>query len=116
MSEASFQCACVKWFDLQFPRLSFLLFAVPNGGYRNKREAKSLQRQGVRPGVSDLILLFPRGGYSCLCIELKIGKNGQSDEQKAWQRLAEAAGAKYVVCWTIHQFMKEVTTYLGIRE
>lgn len=112
--EAGLQTACVEWFKLQYPKLAPLLFHVPNGGRRNAIEAANLKRQGVRAGVADLILLFPKGGHGSLCIEMKYKKNQQQDSQKEWQRVAEAAGNKYVVCRSLNEFMKEVKNYLGI--
>ena len=50
--EEILQTACITWFDYQYPHLSKLLFAVPNGGSRHKIEAKNLKKQGVRAGVS----------------------------------------------------------------
>jgi len=113
--EAGLQSSCIEWFGLQFPKLAPLLFAIPNGGWRNKKEAANLKRQGVRAGVSDLILLFPKGGYGSLCIEMKYKRGHQRESQKAWQTIAEAAGNKYVVCRTLEGFMKEVKDYLGVK-
>ena len=112
--EAGLQSSCIEWFNLQFPKMKLLLFAVPNGGRRNKIEAANLKRQGVRAGVADLILLFPKGGHGSLCIEMKYKKGTQQDSQKDWQRVEDAAGNKYVVCRSLNEFMKEVKNYLGI--
>jgi hypothetical protein len=38
-------------------RAGIVFFAVPNGGERNPREAKKLQREGVRAGAPDLVLV-----------------------------------------------------------
>lgn len=69
--ESQIQQSCVKWFRLQFPEIGLLLFAVPNGGARNKREAGILKGEGVTAGVADMILLKPSGGFASLCIEFK---------------------------------------------
>lgn len=114
--EANLQSNCITWFDLQYPKLSPLLFAVPNGGSRNVIEATNLKRQGVRPGVSDLILLFPRQGHGALLIEMKYGKGRQRTGQKKWQQVVEAAGYKYVICRSLEEFMREVNNYLGIEK
>lgn len=111
--EANLQSECIKWFIYQFPKLAPLLFAVPNGGSRNKIEAANLKRQGVRAGVSDLILLFPRGGHGALLIEMKYGKGRQRKSQKDWQQVTEAAGYRYVICRSLDEFMGEVRNYLG---
>lgn len=74
MSEAQEQCKLIKWADkcVQMkihPELS-MLYAVPNGGRRDKAEAAHLKRQGVRAGVPDLCLAVPKGKYHGLYIEL----------------------------------------------
>jgi hypothetical protein len=110
--EAEIQSACVHWFRYQFPKLAPLLFAVPNGGSRNPIEAKNLKAQGVVPGVSDLILLVPSSGFSSLCIEMKNGKNSQTEYQVAFQQAAEKAGNKYVVCRSVDDFIFSIKNYL----
>lgn len=45
------------------------VFAVPNGGRRNAREAARMKGQGVTAGVLDLVVLWPSGGFAM--IELK---------------------------------------------
>lgn len=73
-----------------------------------------MKAEGVTAGVSDLILLEPRGGYGALCIEMKTGSKSsrQSESQKEWQKATEAAGNKYVVCRSLDSFMAEVTKYI----
>lgn len=111
--ESKLQQSCITWFRLQYPRLAKLLFAVPNGSRRDVVTGAILKREGVVAGVADLILLIPKKGYASLCIEMKYGKNGQSESQKEWQRLAEAAGNRYVVCRSLEEFMKHVNQYLN---
>ena len=112
--ESQIQQSCVKWFRLQFPEIGLLLFAVPNGGARNKREAGILKGEGVTAGVADMILLKPSGGFASLCIEFKTEEKGstQRETQKQWQKAAEAAGNKYVICRSFDDFRKEVISYL----
>ena len=57
--EHNIQCACVRWFNYQWPEYRGLLFAVPNGGARSKATAGKLKAEGVVAGVADLILLVP---------------------------------------------------------
>jgi len=109
--ESTIQIACVKWFRLQYPDIADLMFAVPNGGKRNPREAKIMKAEGVTRGVSDLIILVPQKGYASLCIEMKTKKGTQSKEQKQWQAKVERWGSKYVVCRDIYSFMKTVKEY-----
>ena len=125
--ESRLQEACVTWFRLQYPKLTLLLFAVPNGGSRTRRtivragrvityspEIQQMKKEGLTPGVADLILLKPSSGYASLCIEMKKTEKGsqQRESQKIWQQAAEQAGNKYVVCRTLEEFMKVVNEYL----
>lgn len=111
--ESEMQRSCKRWFDLQYPKLSRLLFAVPNGGARNSREAAIMKAEGVTAGVADMILLIPRHGYGCLCIEFKTKEGRQSDSQRHWQADAEANGNKYVVIRSVDQFVNEIKKYLA---
>ena len=121
--EHNIQAACVRWFNLQWPEYRGLLFAVPNGGARNKATAGKLKAEGVVPGVSDLILLVgkparkPLRGFCDissfgLCIEMKTKTGRQSPEQKAWQAKAEQFGYEYAVCRSLDEFIAVVNGYL----
>lgn len=119
------QANCVAWFRWQYPKYEKLLFAVPNGGARTKKTAGKLKAEGIVKGVADLLLLVPAGEYHGLCIEMKkeeityddkgrkkVERGYQRPEQKEWQALVEEQGYKYVVCWNIEGFQKEVNDYL----
>lgn len=110
--EHQMQCACVRWFRYSYPGLRHNLFAVPNGGRRDKVTAAKLKAEGVLAGVADLILLKSNGKYGALLIEMKTCKGRQADTQRKWQKLIEADGYKYVVCRSIDDFTHEVGTYL----
>lgn len=111
--ESKLQQACVRYFRLAYPEYGYMLFAVPNGGSRNAVEARILKAEGVVAGVADLILLVPRSGYGALCIEMKIGKNTQTDNQKLWQHETEKAGNKYVVVRRFDDFRQVIEKYLN---
>lgn len=110
--EHNLQCACVKWFAYQHPELQGLLFAVPNGSYRNKATAGKLKAEGVVAGVADLILLVPRNQYHGLCIEMKTDKGRQSPEQKGWMEMVEAKGYRYIIIRSLELFINSVENYL----
>lgn len=96
-----------------FPKLpSKLLFAIPNGGSRNIIEAKNLKAQGVKAGVSDVLLLIPKKSYSCLCLEFKTEKVKQSEEQKIFQKQAEEYGNKYIVVRSVKEAIDTLKRYL----
>ena len=112
--EHRIQCACVQWFRLQFKQLKMNLFAVPNGGRRDVIIGAKLKEEGVLAGVSDLILLYPSGEYSALCIEMKTPKGKQSQSQQLWQQHIEAYGYKYVICHSLEEFITTINQYLHI--
>lgn len=111
--EHRLQCACVRWFRCQYPKLRHNLFAVPNGGRRDKATAGKLKAEGVLAGVADLILLKSNAHYGALLIEMKTRKGRQADTQREWQRRIEADGYHYVVCRSLEDFMREVREYIG---
>lgn len=111
--EADIQSDFFKQVKLFFPRIpDKLLFAIPNGGSRNKLEAINLKRQGVKPGVSDVILLIPKGGFASLCMEFKTKTGKQSAEQKEFQKQAENCGNKYVIVRSVKEAIEEMKKYL----
>ncbi len=111
--EDSEQKALVEWADLapmprhlSLPlntRIGEYLFAIPNGGLRNAREAARLKGLGVRAGVADLFLSYPSAdGKHGLYIEMKAPKgNGArvSDKQHAFLTRMMFANYQASVCY-----------------
>ena len=99
-SEAQEQSDLIEWAEscvrLKIHPELALIYAIPNGGSRDIREAKNLKRQGVKAGVPDLCLPVPKGAYHGLYIEMKVGRNKPSAKQKEW--LAALGGNGYAVC------------------
>ena len=112
-SEASIQSEFIRTVHELFPQLpDKLLFAVPNGGSRDEREAANLVRQGVKKGVADVILQIPKKGYATLCLEFKTPVGRQSPDQKEYQRQVEMAGSKYVIVRSVAEAIEAVRAYL----
>lgn len=58
MSERDEQIKVIAYLrKLELEKNILTFFAVPNGGSRNKLEAINLKREGVKAGVSDLIII-----------------------------------------------------------
>lgn len=112
-NESRLQSECVRWWNLQFPKYYGLLFAVPNGGKRNVVTARIQKGEGVIAGVADLILLIPNMKYHGLCIEMKFGKNRQSDNQVWWQGLVQEQGYAYIICNSFDRFREVVSNYIN---
>lgn len=100
-SEDSQQLALMCWAALnynKYPELKRLVH-IPNGGFRNKREAAKLKAMGVKRGFPDLFLPIGRGEWFSLFIELKKIKDGVlSSEQKDWIAFLKAEGYAATVC------------------
>lgn len=123
-TESKIQHICVCWFRKTFPDVAGLLIAIPNGGYRDPTTAAMMVYEGQWKGASDLILLYPSGGKSALCIEMKVPKRPKTEnttyraagkqkpEQKAWQSLVESHGSVYSVCHGLMEFIDAVCLYL----
>ena len=112
--ESNIQRSCVKYFRYAYPEISKLLFAVPNGGSRNRIEASILKGEGVVAGVADMILLISKGSFSSLCIEFKSDKGRQTDLQREWQIAAETFGNKYIICRTFDEFREAIDNYIDL--
>lgn len=61
------------------------------------REGARLKAEGVKPGVSDLLLPLRRGGYGSLWIELKAPGKKPSKVQQEWMDRMNEAG--YYATW-----------------
>ena len=110
------QVKVINWSKLpeikkKYPCFEMLLFAVPNGGYRSKKTARDLKAEGVKSGVSDLLLLVPSQGYHFLAIEMKHGKNKQSDNQKSFEDAVNHNGGLYRVCYSAEDAISVITFY-----
>ena len=112
-NESTLQRACVTWFRLAPRRYSGVFFSVPNGGARNVVTGAILKAEGALRGVSDLILLVPRGRWHGLCIEMKAEGGRQSPHQKAFEQAATEQGYRYIVIRSFDEFRAEIEKYLN---
>ena len=115
-TEAMEQTCLFRWAAAasgKYPELQ-MLHHIPNGGSRNPIEAKNLKAQGVKPGVPDLCLPVPKGGYHGLYIELKRRKGGRvSEDQAIWIRCLSRLGYRAIVCHGWDEAREEIIAYLG---
>lgn len=110
------QCACVRWFRLQYPQFATLLFAIPNGGARNAVTGARLKAEGVVAGAADLFLAVPGGGYHGLFIEMKTENGTQSTAQKEFQAEVTRAGYRYEVVRSFDGFIETINSYNPINQ
>lgn len=110
MSESIIQQQIVIWYNNNYclkthtPR--GIIWATPNGGTRNIKEAMSLKASGVLSGVSDLILILPNG--KLVFVEVKHGKNKQSEAQVEFQNRVENLGFEYLLVYSLEDFIDKI--------
>lgn len=97
------------------------LFAIPNsgvgfgagGGLRGKILGALMKKEGMRSGVPDLFLAYPRGQYHGLFIEMKRTKGGVvSDNQKSMLEILKGQGYACVVCKGFMEATEKINLYL----
>lgn len=91
-----------------------LLFAIPNGGRRDKITGARLKAEGVRAGVPDMFLAVPRQNAPGLFLELKKQKGGRvSENQKTMHEALSQAGYPVCICWGWDEAKRAIEDYIG---
>ena len=83
-------------------------------GSRNKQEAVKLKQMGVKAGVSDLCLPYPKGIYCGLYIEMKFGDNRQQVSQKEFLKDMAEAGHFVATCYSAEEAIEVIKKYLSL--
>ncbi len=122
--ESKLQQACVSWFRAQYPQYAMLLVHPINEGSGHtsidRRRQGIHKAEGAVAGVPDLLLFMVSfsslpevRAYTCLGLELKTKKGKQSQEQKDFQKMFEAAGNKHEIIRSFDEFKDTVNDYIG---
>lgn len=129
--ESILQQQCVAWFRAQYPQYAMLLIHPINEGSGHstidRRRQGIHKAEGAVAGVPDLIFfmsaeyrkLMPSNRieliipYNGLGVEFKTLKGKQSQEQKDFQKIFEAAGYKYIVIRSFEEFKDEINDYIA---
>lgn len=98
----------VQWF--RQTHRDVLIFAIPNGGLRDKRVALKLKVEGVEPGVPDLFV--PAWG---LWIEMKAMDGKVSGAQKDMAKYLESVGYTVFFTWGKKDAIEQVTNFVEAR-
>lgn len=114
MTEAMLQSIICAYFYDKYPNL--LMWSSLNGvnlsGAKNKYQTiVELKKQCMVKGVSDLYIALPDG--KSLHIELKVGSNGQSNDQKEIQIALTNLGHKYYVVKSLADFKRVMEDNYG---
>lgn len=114
VSEHTHQVALFRWAEYIEPLRPELklMFAVPNGGKRDKTTAAKLKEEGVKPGVPDVVLPIPRAGFAGLFIEMKKPDGRARGNQSEWSEGLKKAGNRAEFCYGFEEAKKLVCEYL----
>lgn len=110
--ESHLQIACVRWFRYQYPGIAPLFWKNANEGKRSKALGGISKAEGLQSGVPDLFLAKPSRGWHGLFVELKIGKNKLTDNQRQMIEILTANAYKCEVVRSIDEFMNVIWEYL----
>ncbi len=109
------QCAVVEWWALAHHQLGVpvhLLFAIPNAGRRPAYVGAKLKREGLRPGIPDMMLAAPRGKYHGLFIEHKIDKRRPTAAQMDCMEALLQQGYRVAVSYRCEDTISIIGSYL----
>lgn len=109
MSEDNLQAKCYQWFHNSYPELRGLLWAVPNGGHRDVREAMKFKATGVVAGVPDLEFHYKGRSFF---FELKTEKGIVSEKQKRIHQRLKENGFTVTVIREFEKFKTELETVI----
>lgn len=97
----------------RYPELR-LLHHVPNGDSRSPQAGARLRASGLRPGVVDYILDWPRLEYLGLRLELKSQTGALRPLQVCWGGCYESIGYYWTVARGWKEASEQITAYLGM--
>jgi len=121
--EGQEQAVVIRWLlgekmrGTKVGQLYDVIYHPPNGGLRNKREAGRLKHQGVKAGVSDLVVMDARGGWHGLYLEFKATPPRHAplaDSQRDWLALAESRGYCAALARGIEEAKRVLAWYAGL--
>ncbi len=99
------------------PQLEWL-HAIHNQGHGDAVRGNKAKAEGVKAGVYDVFLPYPTtqpfGLRAGLYLEMKVGKNGLTAEQKVFKTYAEAVGYSTAEAWTWIEATEKILAYLQI--
>jgi hypothetical protein len=114
-SEFDQQCLVFQWamWNLKkYPHLK-LLHSSLNGVKLSIGQAVKAKKSGMTKGIPDINLPFACLEYTQLYIEMKIGKNKLTSEQKELRDLLVMGGAFYSVAYSAKEAIDTIEKYVA---
>jgi len=108
------QCAVIRWaryMETKYPQLK-LLHASLNGLRCGYKQAIRAKLSGMKAGVPDMFLPFPKSSYHGLFIEMKAPNGHETPAQTFFLTALNNAGYRAVVCRSSEDAIKIIEDYL----
>jgi cobyric acid synthase len=83
-------------------------FAVPNAGMRSVGAARYYKQEGLLSGCADLLILLPQA--KTIFVELKVGKNQQTQRQMDFELGVRSLGFSYQIWRTFDDAINFINT------
>jgi hypothetical protein len=121
--EHDHQVFVIDWCNImargKYPMLKYI-YAVPNGARVARSTANKLKAEGMKAGVPDLCLPYPKYSkkdkevYHGLYIEMKSRdtRGALSQDQKDWLEYLDSVGYKTAIAWTGDEARQVIKEYL----
>ena len=97
MKESDIQIEVVEWLKEQQKHYRFRFFYCVNEGKRKVWYLHKLVRMGLKSGVPDLILEFPKGRM--VYLEIKAEKGKLSETQQNWLKVSKVFHTPHYVLY-----------------
>lgn len=91
--ESRFQTCVVRFLR----SLGYQVFSVPNGTRLKPTQARIAKAEGLTAGVSDLVIMLPKGQIVFVELKNPNGKGCQSGAQKEFERVCRSLGFEYKI-------------------
>ena len=97
--------------------LPTILWSSTLGGVylgKGNYKQKALIKKHYKKGIPDILIFEPNLKYNGLMVELKVGYNKPSKDQKEWIKRLNDRGYKAIVCYSLTEFIHEFNNYLKL--
>ena len=109
-SENNFQKAVARYLDSR----NLFWCHIPNGMRTSIKQASVHKAMGMRSGMPDVMIFERKHTYTGLAIELKVGKNKPTANQKACMEQLKKRGWFACVSYSLDEVIEIVDDYLRL--
>jgi hypothetical protein len=108
-AESNLQCSIVSFLRKALPA-SYRVVSVPNGRFQaDPRTIARLKREGLTPGVFDLLILAKNGTFASLEVKAEAGR--LSVDQQEWGNWLSEGGASAAVVRSLEEAIAALESF-----